>query len=136
MIVGPGRASLAPVSDAPDRGSCRACAVRCERVVYPAHCVAIECPRLYAHEHNGVRWIGCIDSVFTCEVDVAVMLEVESVQPGFGALRADGAPRPQCKTAIDRTFPQRDDGTCSQPAFRTSHPEAPQGREPLRTRDV
>lgn len=83
-----------------------------------------------------MRWIGCIDAVFASEVDLAAMLAVESVHPGFGALRAEGAPREQCKVAIDRTFPHRSDGTCSQPAFRTSHPEAPQGVEPLRTRDV
>jgi hypothetical protein len=109
--------------------------VRCERVVYPGHCVAISCPRLYAHEHDGTRWIGCIDAVFTCEVDVDALLALEDAHPGFGALRAEGQPRPQCKAAIDRTFPQRDSGGCTEPAFRTSYPDAPQGREPLRTRD-
>ena len=105
-------------------------------MVYPAHCVAIDCPRLYAHEQDGVRWIGCIDAVFACEVDVAALRAVEAAHPGFGALRAEGQPRTQCKVAIDPTFPHRDGEACSQPAFRTSYPEAPQGREPLRTRDA
>ena len=67
---------------------------------------------------------------------MAAMTEVEAVHPGFGALLAEGTPRPQCKVAIDRTFPQRSDGGCTQLAFRDAYPEAPQGREPLRTRDV
>jgi hypothetical protein len=110
--------------------------VRCERVVYPAHCVSIGCPRLYAHDDGGVRWIGCIDRVFTGEVDLARLVEQEAAHPGFGALRADGTPREQCKAAIDPTFPQRDEGGCTRPAFRTAHPEAPQGREPVITRDA
>lgn len=124
------------VSDPPKRGSCRACPVRCERVVYPAHCVAISCPRLYAHDQHGTRWIGCIDKVFTAEVDARAMAAQDAVHPGFGALRAEGEPRAQCKVAIDRTFPHRDGEPCTEPAFRTSYPEAPQGREPLRTRDA
>ena len=108
--------------------------MRCERVVYPANCVAISCPRLYAHEEDGVTWIGCVDSVFTSQVDVEALMAMEASNPGFGALRAEGAPRAECKAAIDRTFPQRDDGHCTEPAFRASHPEAPGGREPLRTR--
>lgn len=126
---------MSVTGDAPRRGSCRACAVRCERVVYPAHCVAISCPRLYAHDADGTRWLGCVDAVFTAEVDARGLAALEQQHPGFGALRAEGTPRPQCKVAIDPTFPDRDDEPCTQPAFRTSYPEAPQGREPLRTRD-
>ena len=110
--------------------------MRCERVVYPAHCVAIACPRLYAHDVHGTRWIGCIDKVFVAEVDATGMAAQEAVHPGFGALRAQGEPRPQCKVAIDPTFPDRDQQPCTQPAFRTSYPEVPHGREPLRTRDA
>jgi hypothetical protein len=108
--------------------------VRCERVVYPSHCVQSDCPRLYAHVDGGVTWIGCIDKVFTSEVDVDLLMQQEAGHPGFGALRAEGPPRRECKAAIDRTFPHRDGGECTQPAFRASHPEAPQGREPVRTR--
>lgn len=108
--------------------------MRCERVVYPANCIAISCPRLYAHEDDGVTWIGCIDGVFTSQVDVGALMALEEVAPGFGALRAEGTPRPECKAAIDRTFPHRDEGGCTQPAFRTAYPDAPQGREPLRLR--
>ena len=108
--------------------------MRCERVVYPAHCVQIDCPRLYAHEQDGVRWIGCIDKVFSAEVDLGRLLEQDAVHPGFGALLAERAPRAECKAAIDPTFPHRDADACTEPAFRTSFPEAPEGREPLRTR--
>jgi hypothetical protein len=98
--------------------------------------VHIACPRLYAHDVDGTRWIGCIDKVFTAEVDAAALAAQDAAHPGFGALRAEGTPRTQCKVAIDPTFPHRDDEPCTQPAFRTSFPEAPQGREPLRTRDA
>ena len=63
--------------------------MRCERVVYPAHCVEIACPRLYAHEDAGVTWIGCIDKVFSAEVDLARLIEQQAANPGFGALRAE-----------------------------------------------
>ncbi|MBU6363266.1 MAG: hypothetical protein KGQ95_03505 [Acidobacteria bacterium] len=122
------------MSEPPHHGSCRACPVRCERVVYPAHCVQIACPRLYAHEQDGVRWIGCIDKVYSAEVDLGRLLEQDAQHPGFGALLAERMPRAECKAAIDRTFPQRDAGECTEPVFRTSFPEAPEGREPLRTR--
>lgn len=108
--------------------------MRCERVVYPSHCVQTNCPRLYAHVDDGVTWIGCIDKVFVTEVDVDRLMQQDTVHPGFGALRAEGVPRAECKAAIDRTFPHRDVGGCTEPGFRASHPEAVQGREPLRTR--
>ena len=65
MIGGAGPASLAPVTTPPDGGSCRACPVRCERVVYPARCVQQGCERLYAHRDGGITWLGCVDKVFT-----------------------------------------------------------------------
>lgn len=118
----------------PARGSCRACPVRCERVVYPASCVATSCARLYAHRQDGVTWIGCVDKVFTAEVDVDALRAAEAEHPGFGALRADGAPREECTAAIDRTFPHRHRGSCTNPSFRDAHPESARGREPIRTR--
>lgn len=102
--------------------------------MYPANCVQTSCPRLYAHEDAGVTWVGCIDGVFTAQVDLDALLAMEAVNPGFGALRAEGAPRPECRAAIDRTFPARDDEGCTEPGFRAAHPDAPQGREPVRLR--
>ncbi len=102
--------------------------------MYPAHCVATECPRMYAHDNDGVRWIGCIDGVFTAEVDLRRLQEQEATHPGFGALRAEGAPNGRCKAAIDPTFPHRDEGCCTEQAFRTAHPRAAEGREPVTTR--
>lgn len=81
-----------------------------------------------------MRWIGCIDKVYSGEVDLDRLLAQDAGNPGFGALRAERAPRAECRAAIDRTFPHREDGGCTQPAFRTSFPEAPEGRDPLRTR--
>ena len=102
--------------------------------MYPAHCVATGCPRMYAHDADGVRWIGCIDGVFTAEVDLRRLQEQEAAHPGFGALHADGAPGVRCKAAIDPTFPHRDAGECTEPGFRAAHPRAADGREPVTTR--
>ena len=120
MTHAAGPASLAPVTTPPDGGSCRACPVRCER--------------LYAHEEGGVRWLGCVDKVFTGEIDAARLAQVEAEHPGFGALIAERTPNDFCPAAIDRTFPDRADGPCVNPAFVEGLPEAPQGREPLHTR--
>jgi hypothetical protein len=89
---------------------------------------------MYAHDADGVRWIGCIDGVFTAEVDLRRLQEQEAAHPGFGALRAEGAPGARCKAAVDMTFPHRDDGQCTEKAFRTAHPRAADGREPVTTR--
>jgi len=89
---------------------------------------------MYAHDADGVRWIGCIDGVFTAEVDLRRLQEQEATHPGFGALRAEGAPNGRCKAAIDPTFPHRDEGCCTEQAFRTAHPRAAEGREPVTTR--
>ena len=119
---------------ADDGASCRLCPVRCERIVYPAACVSQACPRLYAHEEGGVTWIGCIDKIFGVEIDAGQLARVEQDHPGFGAIRADRPPRPICVAAIDRTFPLRANGACQNPAFGAGLPDAPDGREPLRTR--
>ncbi len=116
------------------RGSCRLCAVRCERIVYPAACVAAECPRLYAYEEDGVTWIGCVEKIFTPELDAGRLREIESAAPGFGALRAERTPLPICAAAIDPTFPHRAEGPCRNPGFAESAPTAAEGRPPFRIR--
>ena len=134
MTHAAGPASLAPVTSPPDGGSCRACPVRCERVVYPARCVQQGCARLYAHDEDGVRWLGCVDKVFTGEIDAARLAQVEAEHPGFGALIAERTPNDFCPAAIDRTFPDRADGPCVNPGFLAGLPQAPEGREPLQVR--
>lgn len=107
------------------------CAVRCERIVYPAACVQAACPRLYGYEEGGVTWLGCVEKVFTAEIDSDRLREIEAESPGFGALRAERPLLPICAAAIDPTFPHRAEGECRNPAFAESAPTASGGRPPF-----
>ena len=52
-----------------DEVECRRCDVHCDKVVYPAACVAKSCPFLYAIEEFGHRYVGCLQKIFDVEID-------------------------------------------------------------------
>ena len=60
-----------------DEVECRRCNVHCDKVVYPAACVAKSCPFLYAIEEFGHRYIGCMQTVFDVEIDVNLLAAAE-----------------------------------------------------------
>lgn len=101
-------------------GSCRQCAVSCERVVYPAGCFEARCPRLYLHETGGRTWMGCIGGVFAVEIDVERFRRLQRTAVGFGALRVAREPMPECRAEVQRTFAHRPGGPCVNPEFLVS----------------
>lgn len=105
--------------------SCRRCPVACERVVYPAGCIAASCSRLYAYEEAGRTYIGCLARVYEVEIDLDAFRRLERTKGGFGALRAMREPLPVCRTEIERTFEHRDHGACVNPDFLLSAPHRP-----------
>ena len=112
-------------------GSCRRCAVRCDRLVYPAGCVASGCSRLYAYREHGTTFVGCLEKVFAVELDLAQIEAAERDRGGFGALRVVGDPQPMCCLAVAPTFEHRASGPCHNPAFRWSAPRmAPRAPAP------
>ena len=101
-----------------DEVECRRCNVHCDKVVYPAACVAKSCPFLYAIEEFGHRYIGCMQSVFDVEIDVNLLAAAERTRSGFGAVKAMRQPLPMCTTTVDPCYENRyDELGCVNPEF-------------------
>lgn len=104
-------------------GSCRQCAVACERVVYPAGCLRAGCPKLRTHEADGRTWMSCAAGVFAVRIDRERFLRMQRTAAGFGALRAARTPLPVCEVEVQRTFAHRGGGPCVNPDFLLSAAE-------------
>jgi hypothetical protein len=101
-----------------DEVECDRCEVHCEKVVYPAACVEKSCPFLYAYEAFGHTYVGCLQKVYSVEIDLDLLREAESAPRGFGAIRALRRPLPLCRSAVERCYSHRDDELgCRNPEF-------------------
>jgi hypothetical protein len=101
-----------------DEAACRRCAVHCEKVVYPAACLERSCPFVYAYEEHGHTFMGCLQKVFTAEIDLDMLRAAERRQEGFGAVRALRGPLPMCDAAVQETFANRENELgCVNPEF-------------------
>src|SRR4051812_25604939 len=85
-----------------DEVECRSCDVHCDKVVHPASCVERACPFLYAYEAWGHTYIGCMQKVYSVEIDRDLMQAAEK-RGGFGAVRAVRRPLPMCHTEVEST---------------------------------
>jgi hypothetical protein len=93
-----------------DEVECRRCEVHCDKVVYPAGCVAKSCPFLY---------VGCMQNVFDVEIDVDLLAAAERTRSGFGAVKAMRQPLPMCTTSVDPCYENRSSELgCVNPEFR------------------
>ncbi len=79
---------------------CRRCEVHCDKVVYPAACLERSCPFLYAYEAFGHTYIGCMQKVYDCEIDLDLLRAAERRRAGFGPVRATRNPLPMCKAEV------------------------------------
>jgi hypothetical protein len=115
-----------------DEVSCRRCEVHCDKVVYPAACIERDCPFLYAYEAWGHTWVGCMQKVFECELDLDLVRAAErgrGSRGGFGAIAAKRRPLPMCRVEVDECYGHRSDELgCVNPEFR----ELPLGRPTFR----
>lgn len=101
-----------------DEVACRHCEVHCEKVVYPAACVGMSCPFVYAYEAWGHTYVGCLQKVFEVEIDLNLLEAAEATRGGFGAVRAQRAPLPMCEVEVVETYGQRaDELGCRNPEF-------------------
>jgi hypothetical protein len=89
-----------------EANECRRCAAFCDRVIAPAACVASECPNLYAYDDpiSGHRYMGCLQQVFTSEIDVDLFREAERTRPGFGTVRLAREPLARCAFSVEQAF--------------------------------
>jgi hypothetical protein len=95
-----------PTKAAREAHECRQCCTFCDRVVMPSGCIASGCPYLYLYddEVTGSRYMGCLNKVFTAEIDVDLFRAAERTRQGFGGVKMTGTPLPQCRLSVDRAY--------------------------------
>jgi hypothetical protein len=97
---------------------CRRCDVHCDKVVYPGACLERGCPFVYTFQEFGHTYVGCMQKIFSVEIDLELLREAERRRAGFGAIRAVRNPLPMCKAEVEPTYPQREDAIgCLNPEF-------------------
>jgi len=112
-----------------DETECRRCGVHCDKVVYPAGCLARSCPFLYAYEEFGHTYVGCMQNVFSVHIDLDLLRAAEAGRLGFGAVKAARNPLPMCLAEVEPCYENRtDDFGCVNPEFF----EVPQGEPSFR----
>ena len=101
-----------------DEVQCRRCDVHCDKVVYPAGCLERSCPFVYAYEEFGHTYVGCMQKVFECEIDLHLLEAAERTRAGFGAVRASRKPLPMCRAEISSCYERRQSRLgCVNPEF-------------------
>ncbi len=85
---------------------CRKCDTFCDRVIKPSTCVANNCSALYEYDDplTGRRYMGCLNKVFSVEIDVEMFAEAERSRGGYGAVKLADAPRRQCQFQVEQAF--------------------------------
>ena len=97
---------------------CRRCEVHCDKVVYPAACLTRACPFVYSYEEFGHRYIGCMQKVYSVEIDVNLLRAAERKRGGFGAVKATRLPLPMCRVEVEACYESREDELgCVNPEF-------------------
>jgi hypothetical protein len=100
-----------------DEVACRLCEVHCEKLVNPAACIERSCPFVYAYEEHGHTYMGCLQKVFSAEIDVQMLLAAER-RGGFGSVRATRGPLPMCDAQVQPAFEHREPELgCLNPEF-------------------
>ena len=90
-------------------GSCRLCRAYCDWTIDPSACVDAGCPNLYAYDDQaGRRIVGCVERVFSAEIDLEVFERIREANRGrFGLLRADRRPLPICRASVEVAYGDR-----------------------------
>src|ERR687896_127442 len=88
-------------------GECRQCRTFCDKLIEPRGCVEMGCPYLYSYtdELSGRRYLGCLQKVFGCEIDVEAFA-ARCFRPRFLRRRA-------FSTCLRSSFVSRITGTSS-----------------------
>src|SRR5438094_5474524 len=87
-----------------DEIECRRCGVHCDKVVYPAACLARSCPFVYAYQAFGHTYIGCMQKVYEVEIDVDLLRAAEAHPSGFGSIKAKREPLPMCRVEVESCY--------------------------------
>jgi hypothetical protein len=102
-----------------DEVECRRCEVHCDKAVYPAMCLERACPFVYAYEEFGHTYMGCLQKIFDCEIDLDLLEAAEGRRRGsFGAVKARRNPLPMCGAEVVSCYRARaGDLGCVNPEF-------------------
>jgi hypothetical protein len=104
-----------------EANECRRCARYCDRVIAPAACVASQSQNLYAYDEplSGRRYMGCLQGVFTAEIDVELFAAAERSRPGFGTVRLAREPLARCSFSVEQAVESDggDEFRCVNPRF-------------------
>jgi hypothetical protein len=112
-----------------DETECRRCGVHCDKVVYPAACLARSCPFVYAYQEVGHTYIGCMQKVYDVEIDLDALQEAQARKGGFGAVKTVRQPLPMCKAEVASCYENRADKLgCVNPEFSEIPREQPSFR--------
>jgi hypothetical protein len=76
-------------------------------VVYPAACLSRSCPFVYAYEEFGHTYVGCMQKVYSVEIDVDLLQAAERRRDGFGAVKAMRKPLPMCRVEVEPCYESR-----------------------------
>jgi hypothetical protein len=87
-------------------GECRQCRTFCDKLIEPRGCIEVGCPFLYTYEEiaTGRRFMGCMNKVFTGEIDLDVFLLTDRTKAGYGGIKMSGEPLPQCQFTVEKAY--------------------------------
>ena len=97
---------------------CHECDAICEKVVYPAACLASSCRYLYAFKERGRTFFGCIEKVFRHEIELELFRELERTKGGFGVVKMARQPLQQCAVAVQSCYQCAEVPLCCNMYFR------------------
>lgn len=119
-------------------GECRQCRTFCDKLIEPRGCLEMGCPYLYSYEDEltGNRYLGCLQKVFGCEIEVDAF-EVAESSGGYGGIKMTGVPLPHCQFTVEPAY--EGDGPafeCINRRFFDCTDESPRGLRVLDLRDA
>lgn len=87
-------------------GECRQCRGFCDKLVEPKGCIEMGCRYLYSYEEaaTGRRFMGCLNKVFSAEIDLDMFILAEAGRGSYGGIKMTGEPLPQCQFTVERAY--------------------------------
>ena len=119
-------------------GECRQCRTFCDKLIEPRGCVEMGCPYLYSYidELSGRRYLGCLQKVFGCEIDVDAFEDAERGS-GYGGIKMTGLPLPHCQFRVEPSYEgEGPPYECVNPRFFDCIDQGPRGLRVADLRDA